>query len=73
MANRCSGFGGNKGGRWGYGSFKGRENNGPRAHHRFGANTNGMNHKSNGISKPNGFSKSNGYSNGNGIRLYTTC
>lgn len=70
MATRCNGFGGNKGGRWGYGSFKGRENNGPRAHHRFGGNnnnnsSNGMNHKSNGVmNKANGFAKSNGYSNG---------
>lgn len=77
MASRCNGYGGNKGGRWGYGGgFKGRENNGPRAHHRFGGGGGGgggagnLNHKSNGVNKSNGytnsFPKSNGYSNGNG-------
>lgn len=66
IANRCSGFGNNKGGRWGYGStFKGRENAGPRTHQRFGNTTNnGINHKSNNLNKMNGFAKSNGYMNG---------
>jgi len=49
MASRGGGFGGNKGGRWGYGGFRGRENSGPRNHHRFGNSGGG---------------KSNGYSNG---------
>lgn len=52
MASRCGnsgGYGGGKGGRWGYGSFKGRENSGPRSHTRFSSMGGG---------------KSNGYHNG---------
>lgn len=49
IASRVSNYGGNKGGRWGYGGgYKGRENTGPKSHTRFGSS--------------GGF-KSNGYSN----------
>lgn len=51
MASRAGSYGG-KNNRWGYGGgFKGRENNGPRQHQRFGGG--------------NSMGKSNGYGGGN--------
>lgn len=35
MASRSGGFGGNRGGRWGYGNSRGRENSKP-SHVKFG-------------------------------------